>query len=83
MAEKWTPQSWRKQPIRQVPEYPDQAKLKKQMGYANGKGIPFVALVGEHEMGRHMLTLKDMESGIQEELTTEEAIRHVLEAHGE
>ena len=63
--------------------YPDQAKLKKQMGYANGKGIPFVALVGEHEMGRHMLTLKDMESGIQEELTTEEAIRHVLEAHGE
>ena len=53
------------------------------MGYANGQGIPFVALVGEHEMGRHMLTLKDMESGIQEELTTEEAIRHVLEAHVE
>jgi histidyl-tRNA synthetase len=62
--------------------YPDQAKLKKQMGYANNKGIPFVVLVGEHEMGRKMLTLKDMRSGVQEELTTEGAIRHVLQAHG-
>jgi 3-deoxy-7-phosphoheptulonate synthase len=27
MAERWTPESWRKKPILQVPEYPDQAKL--------------------------------------------------------
>ena len=30
--------------------YPDSAKMKKQMGYANSKNIPFVALVGETEM---------------------------------
>jgi histidyl-tRNA synthetase len=60
--------------------YPDQAKLKKQMSYANGKGIPYVALVGENEMNRNLLTIKDMETGEQKELTTKEAIRHVLES---
>jgi histidyl-tRNA synthetase len=60
--------------------YPDQAKLKRQMNYANVKGIPFVALVGEHEMGKNLLTLKDMETGKQEELTTEKAIQRVLES---
>jgi histidyl-tRNA synthetase len=58
--------------------YPDQAKLKRQMSYANGKGIPFVALVGENEISKKVLTLKDMETGMQKELTTEEAIRQVL-----
>jgi histidyl-tRNA synthetase len=62
--------------------YPDHAKLKKQMGYANGKGIPFVALVGEHEMNRNVLTIKDMETGQQQEMTTEEAIRQVSPNNG-
>jgi histidyl-tRNA synthetase len=62
--------------------YPDQAKLTKQMGYANGKGVPFVAMVGENEMSKNVLSLKDMETGAQEEMTIEEAIRHVLQAHG-
>jgi histidyl-tRNA synthetase len=62
--------------------YPDHAKLKKQMGYANGKGIPFVAMVGENEMSKNVITMKDMETGAQEEMTIEEAIRHVLQAHG-
>ncbi len=60
--------------------YPDQARLKKQMGYANGKGIPFVALVGEHEMNKNLLTIRDMETGRQQELTTEQAIRQVSDS---
>ena len=58
--------------------YPDQAKLKKQMSYANVKGIPFVVLVGENEISKNVLTIKDMETGMQKELKTQEAIRHVL-----
>ncbi len=61
--------------------YPDQAKLKKQMSYANVKGIPFVALVGENEIIKNVLTIKDMETGMQKELITHEAIRHVLGAN--
>ncbi len=61
--------------------YPDQAKLKKQMSYANAKGIPFVALVGENEIIKNILTIKDMETGMQKELTTQEAIRHILVAN--
>ncbi|KPL15435.1 MAG: histidyl-tRNA synthase [Bacteroides sp. SM23_62] len=60
--------------------YPEQAKLKKQMSYANGKGIPHVALAGAHEISRNILTIKDMETGRQQELTTDQAIRHVLES---
>ena len=61
--------------------YPDQAKLKKQMSYANVKGIPFVALVGENEIIKNVLTIRDMETGMQKELTAQEAIRHVLGAN--
>jgi len=61
--------------------YPDQAKLKKQMNYANAKGIPFVALVGENEISKDVLTIKDMETGIQKELKTDEAIRYVLRSN--
>jgi histidyl-tRNA synthetase len=62
--------------------YPDHAKLKKQMSYANGKAIPFVALVGEHEMNRKVITIKEMETGEQQEMTTEEAIRQVSQKYG-
>ena len=58
--------------------YPDPVKLKKQMNYANSKAIPFVALLGENEMQRKVLTLKNMQSGEQNELTPEEAIQHIL-----
>ncbi len=54
--------------------YPDPAKLKKQMSYANQKGIPYVALVGEKEIQGNILSLKDMESGQQKELSAQEAI---------
>lgn len=45
--------------------YPDAAKMKKQMSYANAKGIAFVALVGENEMNEGKVTLKNMSSGEQ------------------
>ena len=41
--------------------FPDASKMKKQMGYANSKAIPFVALVGENEMNEGKVTLKNME----------------------
>lgn len=50
--------------------YPDQAKMKKQMSYANNRKIPFVAMIGETEMNEGVITLKDMETGNQERLTT-------------
>jgi histidyl-tRNA synthetase len=52
--------------------YPEVAKMKKQLDYANRKKIPFVVLVGEDEMKTGMMTLKDMNSGEQETLTWEQ-----------
>ena len=54
--------------------YPDSSKMKKQMSYANAKQIPFVALAGENEMNAGKLTLKNMLTGEQQLLTTEELI---------
>ena len=54
--------------------YPDSAKMKKQMGYANSKNIPFVALVGETEMNEGKVTLKNMTTGEQTLVTPEELI---------
>ena len=54
--------------------YPDSAKMKKQMGYANSKNIPFVALVGETEMNEGKVTLKNMTTGEMLLVTPEELI---------
>ena len=54
--------------------YPDCSKMKKQMSYANAKGIPFVALVGENEMNEGKVTLKDMATGEQRLVTPEELV---------
>lgn len=54
--------------------YPDAAKMKKQMGYANDKHIPFVAIVGENEMKEGKLMLKDMLKGEQKMVSPEELI---------
>ena len=45
--------------------FPDSAKMKKQMNYANNNNIPFVVLIGENEMNQGTLTVKDMEAGQQ------------------
>ena len=54
--------------------YPDSAKMKKQMSYANEKNIPFVAIVGENEMNEGKLTLKNMTTGEQALVTPEELL---------
>ncbi len=54
--------------------YPDAAKMKKQMTYANKKGIEYVAMVGENEMNEGKVTLKNMNSGEQQLVTVEELI---------
>ena len=45
--------------------FPDGAKMKKQMSYANAKQIPFVALAGENEINEGKVTLKNMVTGEQ------------------
>lgn len=57
--------------------FPDKAKMKKQMSYANAKNIPFVVLAGENEMAAGKVTLKNMESGEQTLVTAEELIANV------
>ena len=57
--------------------YPDSAKMKKQMGYANAKEIPFVVLVGENEMNTGKLTLKNMTTGEQTQVDIDELIEQV------
>ena len=54
--------------------FPDKAKMKKQMNYANAKHVPFVALAGESEMAEGKVTLKNMETGEQHLLTVEEVV---------
>jgi histidyl-tRNA synthetase len=54
--------------------YPDTAKMKKQMKYADQKKIPFVLLIGEEEMQTGRLTLKNMTSGEQKKSELEEII---------
>ena len=58
--------------------YPDAAKMKKQMQYANAREIPFVALAGETEMAAGTFTLKNMQTGEQTAVTTEQLIAAVL-----
>ena len=45
--------------------YPDAAKMKKQMSYANAKQIPYVAIVGESELAESKINLKNMITGEQ------------------
>ena len=45
--------------------YPEPAKMKKQMSYADNKNIPFVAIVGETEMQENKVMLKNMKTGEQ------------------
>ena len=52
--------------------YPDSAKMKKQMAYADSKKIPFVAIVGESELEQGLITLKDMTTGQQDRLTIDQ-----------
>ena len=59
--------------------FPDSAKMKKQMAYANSKQVPFVAIVGESELQEQKLTLKDMNTGEQRLVTPLELVE-ILQA---
>ena len=57
-----------------VEVYPEPTKMKKQMGYADSKQIPFVAIVGGDEMAQNKVMLKNMASGEQQLVTLDELI---------
>ena len=54
--------------------YPELSKLKKQLDYANKKGIPFAIVIGSDEMNTGMLSVKNMEKGEQTKLSIHEVI---------
>lgn len=54
--------------------YPASSKLKKQLGYADAKNIPYVILIGSEEISSGKLTLKNMKTGEQEKLGPEDLI---------
>ena len=54
--------------------YPEPAKMKKQMKYADALGVPWVAVVGEEEMKEGLVTVKNMLLGTQEKLSPEQII---------
>lgn len=54
--------------------YPEAAKMKKQMSYADSNKIPYVVIVGEDEMRERKVTLKNMQSGDQQLLTIDECL---------
>ena len=58
--------------------FPDAEKMKKQMNYANRKAVKFVALAGEAEIEKGMITLKNMETGDQQLIKTEDLVDAIL-----
>ncbi len=54
--------------------FPDTAKMKKQMNYANDRHFPYVAIVGETELEQGTVTLKNMATGDQQQLTRDQLI---------
>ena len=54
--------------------YPDAGKMKKQMEYANRRGIPYVVIIGSEELQRSVATLKNMCTGEQREVSFDELI---------
>ena len=58
--------------------YPDPAKMKKQMGYADKRNIPYVILAGESEIQSNTYTLKDMRSGEQQTLDIDQLVQKLM-----
>jgi histidyl-tRNA synthetase len=54
--------------------FPESGKMKKQLGYADNLGIPFVAMVGESEMIANVIALKNMKTGEQVSVTLAQLI---------
>lgn len=58
--------------------YPDNSKMKKQMGYADSRHIPFVAIIGETELADGTVTVKNMQTGEQKTVTAEKITEELL-----
>ncbi|WP_336129246.1 histidine--tRNA ligase [Mesoflavibacter sp. CH_XMU1422-2] len=56
--------------------YPDNAKMKKQMNYANKRNIPFVIIVGEQEIENNLFALKNMITGEQQNVNLEQVVKN-------
>ncbi|MCB0758261.1 MAG: histidine--tRNA ligase [Flavobacteriales bacterium] len=54
--------------------YPDAVKMAKQFKYADDKGIPFVAIIGENELKQGIVTVKEMKSGEQKAVKEEDLL---------
>ena len=59
--------------------YPDRAKMKKQFEYADKRGIPFVAIIGEEELKQNKISLKDLKSGEQQLFTPGELKKYLVQ----
>jgi len=59
--------------------YPESAKMKKQLGYANKKNIPYVVMVGQEEIDTNIYTVKNMKDGEQHKQTLLELIDFLKE----
>jgi histidyl-tRNA synthetase len=59
--------------------YPEPAKIKKQMNYANARKVPFVAIIGTSELEQRRISLKNMTDGTQETLSMDELIGKFLD----
>ncbi|MFC5625765.1 histidine--tRNA ligase [Algoriphagus winogradskyi] len=57
--------------------YPDVTKMKKQLDFASKKSIPFVGICGDSEIESSQIALKNLETGIQESVSLEEAIERL------
>ncbi|MEO1053323.1 MAG: histidine--tRNA ligase [Bacteroidota bacterium] len=57
--------------------YPDSAKIKKQLGYADKKSIPYVVLIGQNEVKSGQLSVKDMKQGTQDSLSVDALVSRI------
>jgi histidyl-tRNA synthetase len=57
--------------------YPEASKMKKQMEYANRRGIPYVVIIGSEELSEGIATIKDMRTGEQAKVRFEEVAEHI------
>ncbi len=58
--------------------YPEAKKLKKQLGYANSKQIPYAIIIGEEEINSNTVQLKDMDTGSQRQLSLDEVLKELV-----
>ena len=59
---------------KRVEVYPDLVKIKKQLSYADANRIPFVAIIGSEELASQTVTLKNMHTGEQSQMTLEQLL---------